>query len=81
MRPKEYAGGEEGVEGLVVEVSVIRSVTICVGGMRRCDKRTRRATYALVECLALADEDDVALDEVRVQSLDSRQDNVSGRYE
>ena len=28
VRPREYAGGEVGVEGVVVEVSVIRSVTI-----------------------------------------------------
>ena len=41
------------------------------GRVKRRDKMTRRTTYALVEGLALADEDDVALDEVCIQCLNS----------
>lgn len=59
------------MDGVVVEVSVIRSVTICTSGVRLGDKMIWSGTYALVEGLALADEDDVTLYKVCVQCLDS----------
>ena len=66
-RPSAYPGGEEGVEGVVREVMVIRSVTIYVwnhgqGGAGN----TREGTYALVKRLALADEHDVTFYEVGI---------------
>ena len=71
VRPREYAGGEVGVEGVVVEVSVIRSVTIYADELKLCCRRCHVKTYALVERLTLPNEDDVALDEVGIQCLNS----------
>ena len=70
------------------ELIVIRSVTICgagrdgsgaIRGIHFDAERVRGGTHALVEGLPLADEDGVALDEVRVQRLGDSENDISVR--
>ena len=72
VRPSAYPGGLEGEDGVVREVMVIRSVTICeharnMGCVSEDEGSLEvKDTHAFVERLALADEHDVAFNEVGI---------------
>ena len=68
------------MDGLVRELRVIRSVTICryTQSVNPCEIRSN-AAYPLIKRLAFPDKNDVALDKVRIERLQEGEDDVPER--
>ena len=63
---------------MVREVRVIRSVTICrhTYVVNETTPRRTRRTHPLIKGLTFPNENDITLDEVRIERLYEREDNV-----